>query len=77
MTPLMTTVHYVFQSDGSLLWIIILVAVAVIAFKAAIYIGCAIVMIVKFMAVELYDGIKFTIEYWRDKDGRKNGMYKL
>ncbi|MDE6190243.1 MAG: hypothetical protein K2G47_01335 [Muribaculum sp.] len=50
-------------------------AVAVIAFKAAIYIGCAIVMIVKFMAVELYDGIKFTIEYWRDKDGRKRGMY--
>ena len=77
MTPLMTTVHYMFQSDGTLLWIIILVAVAVFAFKAAIYIGCAIVMIVKFMAVELYEGIKFTIEYWRDKDGRKNGMYKL
>ncbi len=71
MTPLMTTLHYVFQSDGTLLWIIILMGAAIFAFAAVII--C--VRAVKYMIIELYEGIKFTIEYWRDKDGRENGMY--
>ncbi len=54
MTPLMTTVHYVFQSDGTLLWIIILMWAAIFAFAAVI----VCVRAVKYMIIELYEGIK-------------------
>lgn len=72
---MLTIILHGFHTSGSLFWIIVLIALLIGALYLALLICMAIVMSVKYMAVELYKGIKFTIEYWRDKDGRKNGMY--
>ena len=70
MTPML-----IIHSDPDvvlfLIEIVLLIGILLAAFVAA----GLIVRITKCMIVELYEGIKFTIEYWRDKDGRNNGMY--
>lgn len=66
-----------FHTSGSLFWIIILIALFIGALYLALFVVLAIVGGVKYMIVELYEGIKFSIEKWRDKEGRKNGLYKL
>lgn len=70
MTPML-----IIHSDPDvvlfLIEIVLLVGLLLAAYVAVI-IG---VRAVKYMIIELYEGIKFTIEYWRDKDGRKKGMY--
>ena len=66
-----------FHTSGSLFWIIVFIALLIGALYLALLICMAIVMGVKYMVVELYEGIKFTIEYWRDKKGRKAGLYRF
>lgn len=70
MTPML-----IIHSDPDvvlfLIEIVLLIGILLAAFVAA----GLIVRITKCMIVELYEGIKFAIEYWRDKDGRENGMY--
>ncbi|MDE6192357.1 MAG: hypothetical protein K2L31_07985 [Muribaculum sp.] len=72
MTPML-----IIHSDPDAVLFLIEIALlfgVLFAAYVAVIVG---VRAVKYMIIELYEGIKFTIEYWRDKDGRKNGMYKL
>ena len=72
MTPML-----IIHSDPDAVLFLIEIALlfgVLFAAYVAVIVG---VRAVKYMIIELYEGIKFTIEYWRDKEGRKNGMYKL
>ena len=70
MTPML-----IIHSDPDVVLFLIEIALVFGVLLAAYVAVIICVRAVKYMIIELYEGIKFTIEYWRDKDGRKRGMY--
>ena len=72
MTPML-----IIHSDPDVMLFLIEIVLLIGILFAAFVAAGLIVRITKCMIVELYEGIKFAIEYWRDKKGRKAGLYRF
>lgn len=72
MTPML-----IIHSDPDVVLFLIEIVLLYWVLVAAFVAVRVVARIVKCVVVELYEGIKFSIEKWRDKEGRKNELYKL